>query len=166
MRFAHCQLWWAILGSNQRPLPCQRTVRKPLTSDFANDLHKRDAVRSSSRPLNAVQRRSERPAAPNLLPHHTADEGRRAPGAGVDKGPCLNWSTGPLDRRTASQSAPRRPSTSPGCDEKRPFAPPTRGDSQPPQRWPGRRNARECAPASTSQDTVVGLPAAMLVYCE
>ena len=57
----------------------KRTLGKPLTSDFANDLHRRDAVHRSSEPLKTVQRSWERPAAPDLLPHrpHNAPRGPR-----------------------------------------------------------------------------------------
>jgi hypothetical protein len=37
---------WAMLGSNQGAFPCQRTVRKPLTSDSADELHRREAVQA------------------------------------------------------------------------------------------------------------------------
>jgi hypothetical protein len=50
--------------------------RKPLTSDSANDLSRREAVQRSSEPLKAVKRAWERRAAPNLLPPQATDTHR------------------------------------------------------------------------------------------
>jgi SAM-dependent methyltransferase len=52
---------------------CQRTVRKPLTSDSATTCIDAGAIERSSAPLSTVQHRWQRPAAPNLLPSQARD---------------------------------------------------------------------------------------------
>jgi hypothetical protein len=61
----------AVAGSSEQL--CRRTVRTPLTCDYAMTCSDAGAVQRSSAALDAVQRRWERSAALNLLPPQATD---------------------------------------------------------------------------------------------